>query len=148
MPRQVTALLTVLALTCGSCGSESTDSTQQGFAPWAEQGLIERNEYMLEVVEPAMREIFQRHDPETYADFGCETCHGPGAASARYAMPAHVTALPRDGTLTYAQELNPEEYDFMLDEVFPAFVELVGEEKFSEQTGQGFRCIRCHLELE
>ena len=145
LARVALVLLASATFSCGGDDSESTEPSQ--FAPWQEQSLEEREQYMRQVVEPRMRPIFQGFDPDKHASFSCDTCHGDEGPSTDYAMPAVVEPLPLEDTLAYAEELNPEVNQFMLDQVFPVFVELMGEEKFSHDAPDGFRCTRCHQVL-
>ena len=133
-------LAIVLAPGCGDSGTE--DETEPA---WAEMDASQRRDYMVEVVYPRMREIFVAYDPERYADFSCESCHGPDAEASGWAMPAFLEALPLDGTLEAVEALNPEQTSFMLDEVFPEFVELLGETKYATDNPEGYRCTGCHL---
>ena len=65
---------------------------------------------------------------------------------ADYEMPHALTALPLDDTLEVAQARNPEMTALMLDDVFPVMVELLGADKYNEQTApDGLRCTICHL---
>lgn len=116
---------------------------------WAEMDFEERREYMVEVVAPTMREIFQERDAQRWADFSCFTCHGADAADRNYAMPNQLSALPLEGTLDYAESLDPEMNEFMLDEVFPVFVDLLDETKYApDDAPDGYRCTGCHAVLE
>ncbi len=125
------------------CGCEAEPET------WAELDHEERVAYMGEVVVPAMREIFQSHDPERYASFSCQTCHGDDASEVDYAMPNALTPLPLEGTLEAADAIDPDEAAFMLDEVFPKMVELLGYEKYNKVSApDGFRCVGCHRVAE
>jgi hypothetical protein len=93
-----------------------------------------------------MRELFQDLDPVRYEGFDCETCHGANLVEVDYRMPNALPALPLEGTLEAAHARNPQMTQFMLDEVFPVFVELIGREKFDHDTRpDGFRCTGCHL---
>ncbi len=116
---------------------------------WAELDHEERVTYMSEVVTPAMRDIFQAHDPDRYAGFSCQTCHGENASEVDYAMPNGLTPLPMEGTLEAAEAIDAAETAFMLDEVFPKMVELLDYEKYNEVSApDGFRCVGCHRVAE
>lgn len=113
---------------------------------WADFDRRKRLEYMTDVVEPTMRDIFVERDPAYAASFGCPSCHGPDPEGSEYSMPAFLPPLPLDGTLEAAEARDPEMTEFMLAEVFPTMAELLGEEKFSETDApDGFRCVRCHV---
>jgi len=110
---------------------------------------LDRNEriaFMEDEVLPRMTAIFAEHDPQRFASFACESCHGIDMIDADYEMPHALTALPLDDTLEVAQARNPEMTALMLDDVFPVMVELLGADKYNEQTApDGLRCTICHL---
>ncbi len=111
--------------------------------------FAQRHDYMTQVVEPTLRELVQAYDPERWPDFHCHTCHGPDAAQRAYAMPSELAPLPLEGTLDHAEALDPEMTSFMLEEVFPVFVELLDESKFAHEANpDGYRCTGCHAVLE
>ena len=127
----------LLAFTVGCGGAQSGD--------WRELDREERLAYMSDVVEPTMREMFQENDPERWADFSCHSCHGDDFVERDYAMPADLFALPLDGTLDSAMAHDPETTAFMLEEVFPVFVDLIGETKYASGSNpDGYRCVGCH----
>lgn len=128
----------VFALASG-CSSQ-----EQG--TWEDFDAQERLEYMNEVVFPTMREIFQEEDPERFAGFSCESCHGSNRLEVDHAMPNALGPLPLDGTLEAAEARNPQMTAFMLDDVFPVIVDLLDYERFShDENPDGFRCTGCHL---
>ena len=135
-----TALLLVLAF--AACDEDEGD----GARVWADMDASERRAYMDEVVFPTMRDLFIEHDPDRYAGFSCQSCHGQDPEASGHAMPAFLGALPLEGTLEAAEARNPEMTAFMTGEVFPVFVELLGETKFAHDTNEdGYRCTGCHL---
>ena len=48
---------------------------------------------MKEKVTPAMAPLFQQHDASEFADFGCKTCHGPGAEKGEFEIEGFVSGL-------------------------------------------------------
>lgn len=112
---------------------------------WADFDREQRLQYMTQTVLPTMREIFVARDPQRYASFACESCHGADMLDVDYAMPNALFPLPLDGTLDAARAQDEQMTQFMLDEVFPTMVELLDEDKYSEATGKGYRCVGCHL---
>lgn len=130
----------VLGLLLGGCGEADP-------RPWRDLDRGERMDYMQSVVFPTMRDIFQAYDPQRYADFSCQTCHGENASAVDFAMPNALFPLPRDGTIAAAMAHDADATAWMLDEVFPTMVELLGAEKYNPETApDGYRCIGCHLE--
>lgn len=116
---------------------------------WSEMDFEQRRDYMTQVVEPDMRELFQARDPQRWSDFYCHSCHGADAVERDYAMPNQLAALPLEGTLDHAESLDPELTTFMLEQVFPVFVELLDESKYAhEDNPDGYRCTGCHAVLE
>jgi mono/diheme cytochrome c family protein len=111
---------------------------------WAEMNLQEREAFMRDVVVPNLAPVFRDYDAERFQEFGCATCHGPDAEARAYAMPADLFALPLDTTLETARAHDSPMTDFMLDEVFPRFVDLIDAEKYGPQTPDGYRCTGCH----
>lgn len=113
---------------------------------WDELDRTERAAFMLEEVLPRMADIFAAHDPERFAGFACESCHGVDLVDVDYAMPNALGALPTEGTLEVAMARDPVMTQFMLDDVFPVMVELLDGEKYSESDApDGLRCTICHL---
>ncbi len=107
--------------------------------PWADLSHVERIEYMENVVEPAMRELFQEFDADEFADFGCETCHGDDASDIEYELPNGVT--PLDLPLDMSDPVNQDFGPFMDDVVKPEMAALIDEQPFPQGT---FGCFACH----
>lgn len=138
--REVLTFVAALA----ACDGGSDDASE-----WADMDAAQRRAYMEDVVFPQMRDLFVAHDPDRYANFSCESCHGPNREESGHAMPAILGPLPLEGTLEVAEARNPEMTAFMLDEVFPVFVELLDETKFDHDGDEdGYRCTGCHLVAE
>ncbi len=95
-------------------------------------------------VYPKMKSIFQGHDAQAYANFGCETCHGESGEANKYKMPNDLFGLPSTGTLDAAHDYDAEEAKFMLEKVLPAMAELLGETNFGPETPASFTCTSCH----
>ena len=130
-------------MTCSFGCAESDDGPE--LAGWASFDREEKLLYMSDVVEPAMREIFQARDPQRWASFSCHSCHGVDYVAQDYAMPADLFALPLEGTIDTAMAHDPEMTAFMLEEVFPVFVDLIGETKYAPDSNpDGYRCVGCH----
>lgn len=96
----------------------------------------EKLKFMKDVVAPTMAKKFQAVDAEHYADFGCVTCHGPGAKDGNFEMPTDtLPKLPED--MEPLMKEKPEVMKFMIETVKPEMAKLLGE-------GEDFGCFDCH----
>lgn len=96
----------------------------------------EKLKFMKDVVAPTMAKKFQALDAEHYADFGCITCHGPGAKDGNFEMPSDaLPKLPED--MDPLMKEKPEVMKFMIEVVKPEMAKLLGE-------GEDFGCFDCH----
>lgn len=160
------ALAAPLLISCGGAGSDAssetgsesssgseatTDQSTQASTPsgpprpWAEMSHEERAHYMAEVVTPEMRTMFQEHDAEEFADFGCRTCHGENAREVSFAMPNGLAPLSHDSIGAIFQSEHPGAV-FMTQRVWPRMAQLLGEPLYNPETHQGFSCFDCHAE--
>lgn len=141
---------------CGSDGepmaaSETSSGAEQEVSgpprPWGEMSTADKRRYMAEVVEPAMRPLFQQYDDRRFADFGCETCHGTDMVARQFEMPSpHILALYPSGTAEQRQTVDrhPRMVRFMYNRVVPRMQRLLGMQTFDPATGEGFSCFHCH----
>jgi hypothetical protein len=155
MRRLIYAALPFALLACGSSTEavkkvEETTTAVEEVAEVAKgwHGLEgkERGKFMKEIVMPAMKPLFQAQDPEEFAEFGCKTCHGPGAEEGEFEMP--TAGIPRlDPTDQFAahQEEDGPMLKFMGETVTPKMRDILGEEPFDPATGKGFGCFACHM---
>ncbi len=107
--------------------------------PWEQMSAEEREWYMVGKVLPVMKEIFQAHDVQRFAEVKCETCHGEAMKDVEFAMPnRELIALPPPGTEAYGRlcAQRPAMMVFMETKVTPAMGKLLGEE--------GYSCAGCH----
>jgi hypothetical protein len=114
--------------------------------PWAGMNKEQRASFMLQVVQPKMKGLFQQFDAEHFSKFNCATCHGDGAKNKSFAMPdANLPKLP--GTMDGFEQLKaqkPEMVKFMAEVVVPEMAKLLNEAAFDPATGKGFGCGECH----
>lgn len=151
------ALLTSLLIT--ACGGTSTTSTTtpKGGGSGTEMGSAatkplpdvpfdsldheQRIQFMKEVVLPAMEPLFKGHDAKKFAEFGCKTCHGPGAEQGKFDMPNE--GLPKlfgPGMPKFAKA----DLEWMGKEIKPTMAKLLKQTEYSEENPKGFGCLECH----
>ena len=108
---------------------------------WSEALTIEQKAaFMKAKVVPTMGPLFQAYDAEAYADFGCQTCHGPDNKMPTDYLPELTF---QDGKLTaFAEE--PEMAKFMAEVVTPNMAEVFGVPPYNPETHEGFGCSGCH----
>lgn len=118
-----------LLIPLAACGPHGKTGIPEGRdQAWSELDESARMEHMAAVVMPRMQAIFQGHDPDRFADFGCATCHGSGASSGDFAMPNKE--LPRlDASNLYKKHRkeSPKLVKLMWKEVEPAMGEALAE---------------------
>ncbi|MEE2828591.1 MAG: hypothetical protein VX498_05355 [Myxococcota bacterium] len=112
-------------------------------APWADMDFIQRLEFMEQVVEPTMKELFVDFDEEEFKDFSCTTCHGDDGSDLDYEMPNGVTPLDLDDfPLSASPDERTRDFDvFMSDEVKPTMAALLDRQPFPQGD---FGCFACH----
>lgn len=160
MQRTLRLSLALSALTLLACGGDTTDAEPEAEATttgdeaveaapiaWADMNHEQRAAFMHDTVVPEMRALFQEHDPERFADFGCRTCHGENAREVGFQMPNGVAPLnPASmGALFGSEDPMPQ---LMVQRVWPRMAELLGEAPFDPETQQGFSCFDCHARDE
>lgn len=149
-------LLSVALVLAAACGSKSPPATTPtptpGGAsatavlpdlPFEELDHDQRVEFMKQKVLPTMKPLFQNHDPEDFAGFGCETCHGAGAKDGEYEMPN--PKLPKLN-LANLGKFKKADVEWMKNEILPTMARLLGEPVASEANPKGFHCLECHTE--
>lgn len=125
-----------------STGGEQTTGPE-GPAAWSAMNHEQRATFMKETVMPEMQQLFQEHDAERYAEFGCKTCHGENAKEVGFAMPNGIAPLDPAGVGEIFQSDEPMA-QLMTQRVWPRMAELLGEQQFNPETGEGFSCFNCH----
>jgi len=113
--------------------------------PWKGMGAEKRKTYMTDAVLPKMGPEFTSFDGERYANVTCKTCHGAGADKGTFAMPnPKLAKLPPGGNLQAVLKDDPAVANFMMRNVVPNMVELLGVEAYDPESGAGFGCYSCH----
>lgn len=111
--------------------------------PWEEMSHEEKEFDMIGRFHPIYRELFQQQDAERWADFGCETCHGPDMRERNFDMPAtHLPPIPEPGSERYtrARGVLTDMYTFMEEQVTANMQTMLGAEEFT--------CNSCHPTAE
>lgn len=149
----------LLVALIAACGGKSTPATTTTTAaptetaakplpdvPFDQLDQDQRAQFMKEKVVPAMKPVFQNHDPKMFADFGCKTCHGKEAENGHFDMPN--ADLPKIGQSTDWSQFKKENIDWMKDEVKPAMAKVMNEPEWSPENPKGFGCGACHPAAE
>jgi hypothetical protein len=142
--------LPLLVTSCGGGGARTEEPAAEvpsPPAPWEAMSRDEKRAWMFSEVEPRMDALFTGHDEARYADFGCESCHGPEPEARAFAMPSPaLPALYPTGTPEQRQMVReyPRMVRFMFNEVLPTAQTLLGAPDYDEATGEGFSCYACH----
>lgn len=128
-----------------SSGSETASSERR--MAWHDMNDEQKGQFMAEVVMPEMRQLFQEHDAEEFADFSCRTCHGENAREVGFHMPNGLHPLSHDQIMATFASDHPGAV-FMTQRVWPRMAELLGEPLYNPETQQGFSCLNCHGSAE
>jgi hypothetical protein len=141
------ALVGALCVTFSACGPKSPPTTTAERAqpaspdvPFAKLDHRQQVEFMKQKVVPAMKPVFQQHDPDRYAKFGCDTCHGAGAAIGKFDMPnGDLPKLTKD-----MKKFDAGDVEWMTKQVEPTMATLLQRPTWSESHPDGFACVSCH----
>lgn len=149
--RTLLALSFVVAAACGSkssgtttpTGGEGTGSATVALpdVPFEKLDHDQQIEFMKTRVVPEMGALFKQHDATEHAEFGCKTCHGPGAEKGEFEMPN--PGLPVLDFMDMSQ-FKPEDIEWMKNVVKPAMAKLLQEAEYSPENPEGFGCGHCH----
>lgn len=154
------SLAFVVAMLAAACGSKTPAETTtppaggEGSAsaapvaalpdvPFEELNHDQRIQYMKEVVTPTMAPLFKAHDAEEFTEFGCKTCHGPGAEKGEFHMPN--PELPKLGQAAMGK-FKKEDIEWMGTVIKPKMAELLKEPEWTPENPKGFGCMECHEE--
>ena len=145
------------ALLVAACGSKSSTQTTtpggggtgDGSAvakplpdvPFEQLDHEQKIQFMKEKVVPTMEPLFKKHDAEEFADFGCKTCHGEGAAKGEFHMPN--AALPKLFGPNM-DKFKKEDVEWMSKEIKPTMAALLKEPEMTKDNPNGFGCLHCH----
>jgi len=142
-----------LLLLVAACGSKSPSTTTTPTGPEAEVVLPDvpfdkldhdqRIAFMKQKVVPALKPVFQNHDPKDFAEFGCQTCHGKQAKEGHFDMPN--PGLPKLNFKDMSK-FKKEDLEWMGKEVMPTMAKVLNLEPYSETNPSGFGCLACHTQ--
>lgn len=135
------SLSSLLALALLGCGAHGKTGIPEGSdKPWAQMDETERMEHMGAVVVPRMKAVFQGHDPQRFASFGCATCHGD---SGSFEMPnPQLPELDAANLYKKHRKATPDMVKLMWKEVEPA----MGEALALTYGFEGeISCHSCHV---
>lgn len=150
-------LLVGIVLVLAACGSKPQTPTGPGAGgsgasanvvlpdvPFDKLDHDQRIAFMKQKVVPAMKPIFQNHDPKDFAKFGCQNCHGAQAKEGHFDMPN--PDLPK---LNFADmsKFKKEDIEWMKNEVMPTMGKLLQLPLYSEDNPKGFGCLHCHTQV-
>ena len=146
-------LLVVVVACTAACGSKSPSTTtpkpSEAAAtvalpdlPFDKLDHDQRIAFMKQKVVPAMKPIFQNHDPKDFAKFGCQTCHGAQAKEGHFDMPN-----PKLPKLDFndLSEFKKEDLEWMGKIVMPTMAKILDQPVYSQDNPKGFGCLECHI---
>ncbi len=127
-------------------GQQQAQAAEPGApnTPWDQKTKQQRQEFMGIYVFPKMKQVFQGKNAETYAEFKCQTCHGDDMEAVGFKMPNDLYPLPTENTIEAAKEYDAETTQFMMEQVVPTMVDVLGVKPYDPSTGEGFGCFSCH----
>jgi hypothetical protein len=149
----VMKLLVAVVVLTAACGSKSPSTTTtptggEGSAvvtlpdvPFENLDHEQREEFMKQKVVPVMKPLFQKHDAEDFAEFGCETCHGAQVKDDHFDMPN--PKLPKLN-LRDLSNFKQEDVEWMQQEVAPTMSKILNLPMASKDNPKGFGCPVCH----
>ena len=147
---KVLVAVVVMTAACGS-KSPSTTTTPTGGegnavvtlpdAPFESLDHEQREEFMKQKVVPQMKPLFQKHDAEDFAEFGCETCHGAQAKDDHFDMPN--PQLPKLN-LSDLGNFKKSDVEWMQKEIAPTMSKILNLPMASTENPKGFGCPSCH----
>ena len=144
-------LSVLLGALAGGCDTADVAATDPPEVAWKDMNGSQRAGYMLAVVVPRMKEVYQRFDPVRFERFDCTTCHGNQPEVRAFKMPgAEVQPLPGTEAAFEAKLATeaswPRWTRFMAEEVEPPMAALLGQPLWdpARPEAPGFSCQACH----
>jgi len=131
------------ALACGG-SKKGAEYEPKSETTWKQKSREQRMDWMAVAVFPKMRRLFQEQDPEKYADFACQTCHGEQMERVDFRMPNDLFVLEKSDTIAKAKEYDEKTTDFMLGAVVPEMAKLLDMDAYTLESPSGFGCAGCH----
>lgn len=112
---------------------------------WATMSHEQQVEHMKMVVTPKMAAVFQEFDAKKYKEFGCPTCHGPGAKEGKFDMPnKKLPKLNAKDNFAKHMKKHKKVTEFMMQKVVPEMAGTLEMEPYNPETQKGFGCGGCH----
>ena len=130
-----------LVTAMAGCRGRASQIPPEAVQPWSAMNERERVAHMTNVVQPRMAALFRTFDDQRFAEFGCATCHGPGASNGTFAMPN--PALPELNPRFFYRKHRKGQHEmatFMWKEVEPNMAQLLGLRRGEA----GVHCGTCH----
>lgn len=137
----------------GGGGGGGTGPTEPKFTgplaagQWETLDHEAREDFMAQVVLPAMQAEFKAFDATEFAEINCKTCHGKGADDHSFEMPN--ADLPQLSMELFQSPPADKQaiMKFMFERVKPEMAKLLGMPEKTE-TQDGFGCTHCHTMKE
>ena len=144
-------LVIVLSAGCGSkAPAPASPGPGDGSAvvvlpdvPFAQLDHEQRIAFMKQKVLPVMTPLFKNHDPKSFADFSCQTCHGSQAKDGHFDMPN--PQLPKLNFKDLSK-FKKEDLEWMGKQIMPTMGQVLNLPLYSEDNPTGFGCLACHTE--
>jgi hypothetical protein len=112
---------------------------------WATMAHDQKVEHMKSVVMPKMSALFQEFDAKKYKEFGCPTCHGPGAKEGKFEMPnKKLPKLSSKDNFAKHMKEHKKVTEFMMQKVVSEMASTIEMEPYNPETQKGFGCGGCH----
>lgn len=130
-----------------TAGGSQVDPVPSPPKPWEEMSYGEKQDWMGAEVLPRMAPLFEEFDPERFANFSCDGCHGSYANGRNFEMPnPDILTLHPSGSPEQQQMVqdHPQMVRFMFNRVVPTMQTLLGAPDYDAETQTGFTCFACH----
>jgi hypothetical protein len=150
--RFIAPFLVFAAAACGSAApaASTTPKTDQPAAevtlpdvPFAQLDHAQQVAFMKQKVMPAMKPLFQNHNPKQFEKFGCSTCHGDQAHEGKFDMPN--AKLPKLD-FNDLSKFKKEDLEWMGKEIMPTMGQILNLPLHTKDNPTGFGCLACHTQ--